>query len=414
MDRVLGIIAEYNPFHNGHLYHLNESKAVGKADTVVAVMSGDFVQRGEPALMDKWTRANMAVRQGIDLVLELPFAYACNNAEYFALGAVRALDGLRVVDCLSFGSECGDLERLFAAARVLAADGAALNTRIREGMAEGFSYPKARRLAVASVCGDEIADVLASPNDILGTEYLKQLILLKSSIIPVIVKRHAADPFSENEAAGVAGAAAIRRILRADGIDRAARYLPREVRASVAAYTADGGRLLDLDDLRIPLICAVLAGASARDGGRGPADVFSAAEGLENRLIRAVRRGRDMDEIVRFTKTKRYTETRIKRLIVHTVMGLMKEDMRVIEGGGLYARVLAFSDRGAGLIRRVKKTPRSIPLITNPNRERAARSGCTRLVDFDVKAADMRKLISDGALAGFFDLNIYPTHDPRA
>jgi predicted nucleotidyltransferase len=406
MDRVLGIIAEYNPFHNGHLYHLCESKAACGADTVVAVMSGDFVQRGEPALLDSWTRADMAREQGVDLVLALPFAYACNNAEYFARGALRILDGLGCVDFLSFGSEIGDEGKLRAAATVFADDSEALNARIREGMADGLAYPKARQNAVEALAGSATAAVLSTPNDILAVEYLKELILLNSSIKPIIVKRYAAGSSGVNAGLSVAGATAIRDMLLAGEAERASAYMPPDVWAAIRSYTNGSGRLLALDDMRAFLLYATLTADTAC-----LSRILSATEGLENRLIRAARRGRDMADIVRFTKTKRYTETRIKRLIIHTVMGLTKDDMRAVEAGGIYGRVLAFSDRGAKLIRRVKKTTGAIPLITNPNRERAAFAGSLHMSEFDRKAADVRRLARDGCLGGFCDLKLNPKRE---
>jgi predicted nucleotidyltransferase len=206
-----------------------------------------------------------------------------------------------------------------------------------------------------------------------------------------------------NAERSLAGATAIRDMLLCGETDRASDYLPADVWAAMRAYADEGGRLLFTDDLRTLLIYAVL---SADDVYLS--QILSATEGLENRLIRAVRRGRDMAEIVRFTKTKRYTETRIKRLIVHTVMGLTKQDMRAIDAGGIYGRVLAFSDRGAKLIRRVKKTEGAIPLISNPNREQSALSGCSLMPAFDRKAADVRKLAEDGCLGGFCDLKCNP------
>jgi predicted nucleotidyltransferase len=195
--------------------------------------------------------------------------------------------------------------------------------------------------------------------------------------------------------------------LRSDEPGRASAYLPPAVWEIVKTYEDTGKRFLSLDDFRDLLIFAVLscAGSAVQ---RELSDILSATEGLENRLTRAIRRGRDVEEIVRFTKTKRYTETRIKRLIIHTIMGLTKEAMAEIDEGDICARVLAFSAKGAKLIRRIKKTGGSVPLITNPNREREMLARCRLMAEFDAKAADLRKLVSDGNLGGFRDENAHP------
>lgn len=173
--KVLGIIAEYNPFHNGHRHHLEQSLAVSGADCSVAVMSGNFLQRGEPALWDKRIRAKMAVTCGIDLVVELPFAFACNNAEQFAFGGVSLLSGLGCVTDLAFGCE-GDFETLFAAARRLAFEDDSFQSALASGLDKGLSFPAARTKALAECGLEEGAALLTQPNNILAVEYMKQCI----------------------------------------------------------------------------------------------------------------------------------------------------------------------------------------------------------------------------------------------
>ncbi|MDR3072840.1 MAG: nucleotidyltransferase family protein, partial [Clostridiales Family XIII bacterium] len=188
MSRTLGIIAEYNPFHNGHLYHLKTSALKSGADAIVCVMSGDFVQRGEPAILDKWIRAKMAVDHGADLVIELPFLYACNNAEWFARGAVRILNGLGCIDVLSFGSEGGDLAVLKRTAEIITGD-SEFEAQIKAKMQEGISYPSARYEALKAVAEKQHAQVLKSPNDTLAVEYLKQMLLTNSAMQPMAIRR---------------------------------------------------------------------------------------------------------------------------------------------------------------------------------------------------------------------------------
>lgn len=419
MAHILGIIAEYNPFHNGHLHHLEEAKRLSGADAVVAVMSGDFVQRGEPALMDKWLRARVAVACKVDLVLELPFIYACNHAEYFARGAVAILSGLGCVDSIAFGSESADLEGIYARARILAEDSNAFGEKLRERMKAGDSFPKAKQEAISFLLGNESLAVPDGPNDILATEYLKQLILLHSEIAPIPVRRFGASPEAISDEENIAGAGAIRDLLENGTVEEAIRYLPQASSRELKAFVSNAGkRLLFMEDVRQFLVYAVLNAVPGCCGRfadcAGPvrlSEIFSATEGLERRLIAAVRAGRDMEEMIRLTKTKRYTRTRIKRLMIHTLMGLTKETIKEATAEGLYARVLAFSERGAELIRYAKKNG-SLPLITNPNREKGVLMPYRRTFGFDLRAADIRRLMLSGCLSGFLDFSNNPVRTP--
>ena len=410
MNRTVGVIAEYNPFHKGHSYHLRESKRVSGADTVIAVMSGDFVQRGEPALMDKWTRAEIAVKGGVDLVIELPVVYACNNAEYFANGAVRLLNGLGCVEYVSFGSECGDVEALAEIADIVAEDNMEFNALVREGMSAGLSYPKARQNAVAGIAGEDKAALMGAPNNILGAEYLKQLRGSGSAIEPVTIKRFGPGPGEADADMEMAGACAIRDLFasgkEADS-EKAFRALPSFTRSAVRRYIESGCRLMFMEDLRQLLIYAVIRG-----GHEGFSEILSATEGLENRMEQAVRRGGDMAGMISAIKTKRYTETRIKRLLIHTILGLKKGDMAQIYGGGIYGRILAFSPAGRELLGRVKKAgSASYPLVTNLNKQMARRkegADIKRLIEFDIMAADVYQLASKGNIKGYYDDKFNP------
>ncbi|MDR0852581.1 MAG: nucleotidyltransferase [Clostridiales Family XIII bacterium] len=392
--KVLGIVTEYNPFHDGHAYHLNEALRLTGAETTLAVMSGDFVQRGEPALLSKWVRADMAVRNGIDLVIELPFVYAAGNAEYFAKGAVKILNGLGCIDFLSFGSESGDASKLSAAA-YLTAKSPEFNAKVKEYMAEGISYPAARHRALEALVGSSGAAVLNAPNDTLAVEYLKQMLQQRAIIKFIPVKR------SENE--DFRGATAIRDMLRRGDLKTAQKFIPAASRDIIKAAKGDE-RPLFLDDF-MQLLCYRVAVSDRKS----LSEVLSATEGLENRLADAVREAVDMSDLIDRVDTKRYTQTRIRRLILHTLAGLTKEDMRAINAGGTYARVLAFNDKGARLIRRMKGSGRlRIPIITNPNREQELLKGLETLSHFDALASDLRRIAETGSLSGFSDLQKNP------
>lgn len=183
MGNVLGIIAEYNPFHNGHLYHLIESKKITNSDFSIAVMSGNFTQRGDVSIVDKWEKAQMAINNGIDLVLELPTLYAISSAENFASGAIKLLNSLGIVDYLSFGSECNDISILSEVADVLANEPKEYKTLLSHELSRGVSFPKARERALMMYLNDvrRYANILSTPNNILGIEYLKALKKAKKS-----------------------------------------------------------------------------------------------------------------------------------------------------------------------------------------------------------------------------------------
>jgi len=191
MDNVLAIIGEYNPFHNGHLYHLKESKEKTHTDYTIAIMSGNFVQRGNAAILDKWTRAKIAILNGVDLVIELPCIYSISSAENFAMGAIKILNSLKIVDSVSFGTEIDDITILEEFADILTDEPAEYKSLLSHELSKGISYPKARENALLMYLNDirKYANILSSPNNILAIEYLKAMNLTNSEIFPVSIKR---------------------------------------------------------------------------------------------------------------------------------------------------------------------------------------------------------------------------------
>lgn len=216
MGKVLGIIAEYNPFHNGHLYHLEQAKKITGSSYTVAVMSGNFTQRGNTALIDKWSRTEIALNCGIDLVLELPTLYATSSAENFADGAIKILDSLKVVDYLAFGAETSDMDILNPISDVLYQEPKAYKMLLSHELKKGISFPKARENALMLYLGDirKYLNVLSSPNNILGLEYMKFLKKYKSSIQPVAIARFEAGYNDVTYSGNIASATAIRNIIK--------------------------------------------------------------------------------------------------------------------------------------------------------------------------------------------------------
>jgi predicted nucleotidyltransferase len=390
--RGLGIIAEYNPFHNGHLYHLQESVRMASPDYTVCVMSGDFTQRGGPAMADKWVRAAAAVKNGIDLALELPFAFACNSAEYFAAGAVDLLSRLGCVSHLSFGSEAGELPALAEAAEYLAHEDEELKNSIREFTGRGFSFPRARYEAVKKCRGIPCSEILKSANNILAVEYLKQLYLTGSKIEPLTVKRYGTGYHDRNPFENIASAAAIRlQMSESGGLEEISEYIPAATYQVLQGI--DRGVNVSFNDFYQLLIYRILT-SSPEELGK----VLSATEGLENRVKKAASESVDMDSLIKAVLSKRYTSTRIQRMLTHILIGLEKESFRhILDGRINYARVLGFSKKGAALLKKIKKEGcSSIPVLTNINREISGDAEEWKLLKYDIAASDIYDLAARG------------------
>lgn len=366
---VLGIIAEYNPFHNGHLYHLNESRRKTEADFVVVVMSGDFVQRGEAAVLDKWTRSRLAVECGADLVLELPFVYACNSAEYFAKGSIGILSGLGCVTHLSFGSESGEIEDLKNLAVFLAWESEEFRQTLKSNIKAGMPFAKAREEAVRKELGSDAAALLTQPNNILAVEYLKQLERMEASIIPVAIKRKGAGYKQKEPEDGFASATAIRNNLLTG---KETNQVPENVKGCLPERI-DDKRFFDL------VRNVVLRSDSVDLGG-----IFSASEGLENKLKKEIRKANSLEDLIDRVKSGRYPAATIKRLMCHILMDLRQwEDT-------CYGRLLAFNEKGAALLNHIKKSEcAKIPIITNINKVESR----PHQLNYDILASDTFNLI---------------------
>lgn len=371
--KILGIIAEYNPFHNGHLYHLQTAKEKTKADAVVVVMSGSFVQRGEPAFADKWTRAEIAIKNGVDLVLELPFAFACNNAEFFARGGVAMLDRLGCVDAIAFGSEMEDPEPLRTAAKLTAEESESFRDIMRQKLDAGMPYPKAATQTLSELSGIS-EDALSGPNNLLSVQYIKQLIQSGSEMQIVTVPRD-----------GITSASNVRAAIR-EG---------RSVHDMVPSHTIEVLQTLncrvnlEINDLHDQIYTSLL-----RTSKESLAEIFAAGEGLENRLLDRLRGAADPDALIAAVKGKRYTTARIKRLLIQQLIGLTKRDFaEITQERLLYGRVLALSQTGADLLRYIKsKECCDYPLITNVNKEYTDLGRAELLLRQDILAADLYNL----------------------
>ncbi|MGI6703132.1 MAG: nucleotidyltransferase [Clostridia bacterium] len=363
--KVLGIVAEYNPFHNGHLYHLEESRRIAGATHTVAVMSGNFVQRGEPAVVNKWARAEMAVKAGVDLVLELPTVYACRSAEGFSMGALKILHGIGVVDSLCFGSEAGNLQGLTEVSRILAQEPEGYKELLRDYLARGQSFPSARASALERFLGPsagELHPLLASPNNILAIEYLKALERLKSGIVPYTVRRKAAGYHSRSIYSRISSATAIRgELTRRNAVtERTAKVLPR---SSIEVLEREFllGRGPVCHDMFSLAVITLIRRMGPETLERYP----EVTEGLENRIQGAAGKETTVTGILDRIKTKRYTHTRLRRILTYILLDITRESVIRLEeqNSPCYARVLALNKKGAEILKKAGNSTK-IPIIT--------------------------------------------------
>ncbi|MBR0596536.1 nucleotidyltransferase [Sinanaerobacter chloroacetimidivorans] len=401
---VLAIIAEYNPFHNGHYYHLKESVKAVNADYTICIMSGNFMQRGEPALLNKWIRSRMAVENGIDLVFELPFVFACNNAEYFAKGAVDILNRLGCVSHLSFGSEIGSITRLAEAANHLAAETPELSELIRSFADLGISYPKARYEALKEYTDPQTAEVLKEANNILGVEYLKQLQQTKSRIQPITIKRYGTGYHDKGFYENIASATAIRhKLSESEELESLKQYLPTPSFEVLNEFNEDIN--LFFDGFYKLLIYRILTEEKENLNA-----VLSATEGLENKVWKAAKTAVNFESMIKAVKSKRYTATRIQRLFTHILVNLNKKSFQSILKEELnYGRILAFNQKGAALLKKIKKEELStIPILTNINRELPKDAGEWKLLQYDIAASDVYNLVTVGEVYKYSDYIMKP------
>ena len=331
---VAGVVAEYNPFHAGHAFHIRETRRLAGECAVVAVMSGNFVQRGECAVLDKWTRARAALEGGVDLVLELPTVWALASAEGFARGAVSVLTAAGVVDCLSFGSECGDVDKLRRVAACL--DSEVYQAGLRRFLDEGLSFAVCRHRAAEELLGGELAGLLSFPNNNLGIEYIRGLNARNSGIRPVTVLRTGAG-HDGGDHPEFPSASFLREGLRRQGGADVAdlRYCQRAVLARLRTMTA-------ADWAKLP------------DAG--------VAEGLPRRLERAGRDCASLEEFYSLTKTKRYAHARLRRLTLWAFLGIRRAN---VPEQPPYLRVLGLNSRGRELLREMKVRA-AVPVLTKP------------------------------------------------
>lgn len=362
MDAVLGIIGEYNPFHNGHLHHLNESKKITGANYTVAVISGNFVQRGNVALIDKWSRAKMAILNGVDLVLELPCIYSISSAENFASGAIKILNSLKIVDAVSFGSEINDMSVLKEFATILTEEPDEYKSLLAHELSKGISFPKARENALLMYLNDirKYANVLSSPNNILAIEYLKALQISESTIEPVSIKRKGPGYNSNMVIDNLASGTAIRRYIENRNFYSLDKVLPQVSYDILSDAIKKGHYVSGLERFEKEIIFTLRRMTIAEI-----ANLPDVSEGLENSLKNAANSCNNLAEFRRLVKSKRYTQTRIDRILLYALLGFTKDDMEDSKKVDPYIRVLGFNSKGEELLSEICKENKKLQVVTS-------------------------------------------------
>ena len=388
MSKVVGIIAEYNPFHNGHSYHIQNTKALTGADFVVAVMTGNFTQRGNTSVVDKWEKTKMALNGGADLVIELPTIYSISSAENFANGAVKILKTLGIVDSISFGMEADDISTLNNIANVLYVEPPEYKAILEHELSKGNSFPKARENALMMYLNDikRYANVLKGSNNILAIEYLKALKKQKSNLVPIGVKREKVYYNSTKIIDEYASATGIRNLLLHNQLEEVRKVVPAKTYSLLLNNIRQGTYVLDITAYNNEIIYKLRSMAV-----KEIANLPDVNEGLEYLIKDASNKTNNLIELINKIKSKRYTQTRVQRILLYALLGITKKDMEISKKMTPYIRVLGCSENGKMLLSQINSKAKVITSFkkfekTNKNRK------IKRMLELDKKATDIYTL----------------------
>lgn len=388
--KTVGLITEYNPFHNGHAYHIEKAKMLTGADRVIVVMSGDFVQRGAPAVMPKHLRAKSALLSGASLIIELPVCFATGSAEYFAQGSISLLNQLGCIDSICFGSECGDLHLLKEIAQILADEPIEYQTALKQALKEGASFPAARQEAL-NIYSDKYSEILASPNNILGIEYLKALAKIHSKMEPFTIKRIGAGYHDMDIDGQFSSATAIRSdIYQLADVNSSSESLPlthiqTQVPSSCHELMKKNYQTrypVKADDFSLLLKAKLLSETAG-----SLSHYLDMSPELANRILRLRNDYLSFEQFCDLLKTKELTRSRISRSFIHVLLGITNDWLTAMKAPAPYARILGFRRDHADLLGILKRTS-DIPLITSPARAVLADTAY-QMLELDIYASDL-------------------------
>jgi predicted nucleotidyltransferase len=369
---ISGIIVEYNPLHNGHLYHINKTKELTNCDALICVMSGNFAQRGIPSSIDKWTKTKMALNNGVDLVIEIPTIYSVSSAEFFSYGSVSLLNSLGIVDNICFGSEHGDINDIYNISNILLQEPAEFKSLLKTYLSQGLVFPQARANALydylinsnMDISNLLLDDFLNSSNNILGIEYCKSLIKLNSSITPYTLKREGASYNSNLLHNEFSSATSIRKFVRESGcLTQLEGHVPSSVLAEIQNLYSKNYKFT-FEDSMFPYIKH--KSFTSKNSLINLPDV---SEGLDNKIIKSLQNNMSYHSAMADMKSKRYTFSRLSRILCQYFIGFDNFDTKNLRSMPCpYARVLGFNSNGKSILKSIKSNS-DIPLYTKLPKE---------------------------------------------
>jgi predicted nucleotidyltransferase len=401
---TLGIITEYNPFHNGHLFHLKKAKEISNSDAVVCIMNGNFVQRGRPAIIDKFARTRMAIENGVDLVIELPLIYGIRSAEFFAYGSIQLLEKMGIIDSIVFGSEIGEIKVIDYLARILVEEPQEFRYTLKKQLNQGISFPKARENALYNYIANfpnnedininKLIETLSEPNNILGIEYLKVLHNINSSINALTIKRSHKNYHSNKLNNKMASATAIRNeIYNNKNLNIIKELIPERSFKILNDELLRGKGPTNIEYMGI-MILSILRQMEINEL-REFAEIDN---GLEYRINEAAANSGTLDQLIQNIKSKNLTWTRIQRNLLHILFNIKAKDFDFLDiTGPHYLRVLGFNNKGKILLKKIKENS-SLPIITQVkdylnNIDTYSNNPVIKSLSYDIIASDIFSLL---------------------
>lgn len=376
--KIVGIIAEFNPMHNGHKYLVQKAKELTGADIAICLMSGNFTQAGNIAIKDKFIRAQIAIENGFDAVIELPTIYSTASAEFFASGAINILNDLNCIDYLCFGSETGNVEELIDISEKLLNNEKIIWENITEGLKEGISFAKAREYAISKILDKKQLEICFLSNNILAIEYIKSLIKLKSNIVPIAIKREEGD--------SITSATNIRNMITND-----------EPSNTISKYILNPEKILD-NSLTNDRIYELLKYVIISNGKEYLKNINEITEGLENKIYDEINNSNSYDEFIQNIKSKRYQLSKIKRIMIYILLNITKDDfIELKDSDNMYAHILAISKNNKNKILSLLNKNSKIPIITSFGNI-DLKSKAKKSLDLDIKASNIYSILSNNKI----------------
>ncbi len=390
--KVLGIITEYNPMHNGHIYHIQKSKELTGADYVILVMSGSFTQTGNISVLDKFTKAKIATEYGVDLVIELPTLYATSSSEYFASGSISLLNSLGIVDCICFGSECKNIDILNSIATKLIENEKEIWEDIKL-QDKNNTFAKSRSIALSKYLNSTEIEEISKPNNILGIEYIKALKKLNSSIEPYLIQRNSSN-YNElklnDNSLNFTSATSIRVALKNNELENIKKYIPSQIYNSLSTNT------ILLNSELFNLLKYQITSMSEYEVSK----INEVTEGLENRLLKNIISAKDYDELINSVKSKRYIENKIKRILINIILKIQKDNFKILYEKKInYAHILALSSKGKLLLSNISKSSK-IPVFTSLNNNIISKQSehVQQMIQLDIYSSNIHSILTNTIL----------------